>query len=471
MLKIISAVSAATVPTNAIMVHLTNNQAGSSLIVDQNGRSLQYGLGNDDTVTVDHERYSAICRGIVAEAERLELLHIVLDLQEFLKIGTGSITNVVRTLAIDLQLASHKPGKHKNGGEKEYGGLSTVYVLSAEDNEAGLEVGNQIGIGTNQCRELVDEPSNFLFPMEFGERAKRLAAGLRGVTVSVKDYDTLQAEGFDLLCAVGKGSKNKPCLIEVAYMGGKKSDRPVVINGKGITLDTGGTDLKLSGAIQGMQKDMGGGAAALMAVIIAARLGLTVNVIAVIPSAENLVSSDCYRTMDVHTSYGGRSVEVRNTDAEGRLVLEDGNAYAVRELKPGLLVTVATLTGAVRLALADLYTGVFCADRDYVQRLYGWGQQTGNPVWHLPHQGYEFFLKSDIADIANVAAKGSKDGGACVAAAYLAGPVEGMVDTYVHLDIAGTAMEGNGRDGLFKGAATGVPVPLLVRMLEEWQKA
>lgn len=480
MLKIISATAK---PSGVTMVHLTSHQSGSSLTTHKRKRSLNYGLGNDEIATGDRARYSAICRGVIAEAERRELPRIALDLQEFLKISVGEVEEVarthaiyeqieeaVRTLAVDLHLASYKPGKYKTD-KKGYGGVSTVYILNTGSNETDLEIGNQIGIGANECRGLVDEPSNFLFPMEFGERAKQLAAGLDGVTVSIKDYDTLQKEGFGLLCAVGKGAENKPCLIEVAYMGSDEGHRLAVINGKGVTLDTGGYDIKLSGAIQGMQKDMAGGAAALMAVIIAARLKLAVNAIAIIPSTENLVSDHCYRTMDVHTSYGGRTVEVRNTDAEGRLILEDANGYAMQQYDPSLLVTVATLTGAVRLALADLYTGVFCNRQDYTELLCNWGQRTRNPVWPLPYKGYEVFLKSDIADIANVAAKGAKDGGACVAAAYLAGPTKDMKGIYVHLDIAGTAMEGNGRDGLFKGAATGVPVPLLVRMLEKHQRS
>jgi len=453
-------VTASDAPSGVPIVRLNSETETAIWTTTDEGQCLNYGIGEKE---VDRDRFSQICRGVVIEVQRQKISEIVLDFQDFLDISADT-ESPAYVLGIDLQLASYQSGKYKTtkGG---YGGLESVTVINADDYANLLFAGSEVGLGTNQCRELVDEPSNLLDPMGLYERAQVLAYETPA-KVTVLGYEHLKSEGYGLLCAVGQGAANPPCLIEVSYMGGGEKVPPVVIVGKGITLDTGGTDLKLSGAIQGMQKDMGGGAAAIMAVIIAARLKLPVNVIAVVPAAENLVSSTCYRTCDVRTGLDGRTVEVRNTDAEGRLVLSDGIVHAIRTYDPSLLVTVATLTGAVRIALGSLHTGLFSSDEDFAGLMTAWGVESGNPVCLLPHKGYESYLESSVADIANVQAGGGKDGGACVAAAFLAQAAKPLRGIFAHLDIAGTAMEGSGKDGLLKGAATGTPVPLLVRMLE-----
>ncbi len=455
-------------PAHAVQVRLDPDIDTSYLSKTEARQILVYGI--DGTLT-NPARIASIARGVMQEAHRLKLSDLVLDYLDVLPFDENSdLFSEGRLYAMNLMLAAYRSGKYKMPS-KGYSGVENFYVINCRDDEAaGLRTGAIIGVGVNTCRELVDEPSNYLYPEEFGRRVEKLAEGIENVRVVVKHYAELEKDGYGLLCAVGKGAKNKPCLIELSYDGKPDSSvTDVAIVGKGVTLDIGGTDLKLSGAIQGMQKDMGGGAAAIMAVLIAAKLKLPVNAVAIVPAAENLVSSDCYRTMDVIKGLDGKTVEILNTDAEGRLVLRDGITHALNEHDPHLLVTVATLTGAIRIALGNRHTGFFCSDDSFVDHMKIWGEETGNDVWHMPHEGYEADLESSVAYIANVQPNGGKMGGSCVAAAFLADAAKDMNGIFAHLDIAGTGMEGTGKDGLFKGAATGVPVPLLVQMLEHWK--
>lgn len=453
-------------PDHAVRVLLDQDMEVSYLSKTGTQRTLVYGIGYKP---LDTARIASIARDIIQEAHRLQLSELALDYAELPATISDSVTSKGRAFAMNLMLASYRSGKYKTRRSKEYAGVDTFYFINCTTDDEVI-AGITLGLGVNECRELVDEPSNYLYPEEFGKRVQKLAEGLDGVSMRVKHFAELVEEGYGLLCAVGKGAENKPCLIELEY-NGRSSVRgtDVTIVGKGVTLDIGGTDLKLSGAIQGMQKDMAGGAAAIMAVIIAARLKLPVNAVAIVPAAENLVSSDCYRTMDVITGLDGKTVEILNTDAEGRLVLRDSITHAINEHDPRLLVTVATLTGAIRIALGNRYTGFFCSDDNFVDQMKGWGDDSGNAVWHMPHEGYEADLESSVAYIANVQPNSGKMGGSCVAAAFLADAAQDMNGIFAHLDIAGTGMEGTGKDGLFKGAATGVPVPLLVEMLEHWK--
>ncbi|HEX5948734.1 MAG TPA: leucyl aminopeptidase, partial [Actinomycetota bacterium] len=255
------------------------------------------------------------------------------------------------------------------------------------------------------------------------------------------------------------GSANPPRLIELRYKGGGRR-RPVALTGKGITFDSGGLSIKDAKQMEWMKSDMAGAATMLGAMRAVAQLKPKVNVVAAIPSAENLPGGSAIRPGDVLTHRGGKTSEVLNTDAEGRLVLADALAY-LAEQKPRLIVDAATLTGACMIALGDEIWGVMGSDRALIRELLDTGQEAGEPGWELPlWTSYRKQIKSNVADVKNI---GNRYGGAITAALFLKEFVGDV--PWAHLDIAGTAFAEKGGD-YWPAGATGNPVRTVIRFLE-----
>ncbi len=321
----------------------------------------------------------------------------------------------------------------------------------------------------NFVRDLINAPSNAKTPRALAERFKQ-AAKEAGARCTVYDEAQLEKLGFGAFLGVARGSEEPPRFVVMEHSGGGKA-KPVVLVGKGITFDTGGISLKPQegqlGPMWEMKTDMGGGAVALGAVLAAARLKLPVNVAAMAPFTENMPGGRAQKPGDVVKAYGGTTIEVENTDAEGRLVLADALAYA-KERKPAAIVDVATLTGAAQIALGKMAAGLFVTDPKLKERIERAGLETAERVWELPlWDEYEEQIKSDIADVKNT---GGRSGGAITAARFLKKFAEGV--PWAHLDIAGVVWIGGGPDSpkkeyLPKGAS-GWGVRLLVRMLRDW---
>lgn len=314
-----------------------------------------------------------------------------------------------------------------------------------------------------EARDLIHTPSNIKTPLWMAQQA--IARGKKyGFHVSVLAGKDLQA--FGGLRAVGNSSpKPGPRFIEASYTSPKKSAPHVVIVGKGITFDTGGVSLKRPyDTMMAMKSDMAGASAALSIVSAAAQLKLPVNVTALLMCAENALSATSQRPSDVITQYGGTTVEIINTDAEGRLVLADGLAYADKHLKPDYLFDIATLTGAATLGLGRQYAALFTRDKKLAASLVSAGADSGDRVWHMPLvDDYRDALVSDIADLNHTADKGDYSAGTVTAALFLehfAGK-----NRWVHLDIAGTARSESDAGENPKGG-TGFGVRLMV----EWLK-
>jgi leucyl aminopeptidase len=256
------------------------------------------------------------------------------------------------------------------------------------------------------------------------------------IKVSVFDKKKLEAEKMGLILAVNRASRFDPALIQASYKGNPKSKDQIVLVGKGILYDTGGLKLKPGDNMLTMKADMAGAATVLGAVNVAAKLGLKVNVTALAPLAENSIDSESYKLGDVYQSYSGKTVEIDNTDAEGRLVLADAISYAIKKLSPNCIIDLATLTGACIVALGEEISGLFSNDDELAAELLESSESTDELVWRLPlHDDYKEMLKSEIADMVNSGA--SRDAGAIKAALFLqefAGEVP-----WAHLDIAGPA--------------------------------
>ncbi len=334
--------------------------------------------------------------------------------------------------------------------------------VGARQVEDAMRRGTIIGEATNFARTLANEPSNILTPSELAERAT--AAGKEaGLSVEVLEREEMQKLGMNTLLAVARGSAEPPKLIILRIPGlGKKASKGSPLHafvGKGVTFDSGGISIKPAEKMEDMKADMAGGAAVLGAMLALARLKPRESVIGLIPAVENLPGGRATRPGDVVKSYLGKTVEIINTDAEGRLILADALAYA-RTLGATRLVDVATLTGACVIALGQVNAGMMGTDQELMDLLRANCSMTGEKLWQLPlDEEYRKHIRSEIADVKNV---GNRWGGAITAAKFLQ---EFAEDTpWVHLDIAGVDLDHDGRPFAAKGA-TGFGVRTLVQLL------
>ncbi|HPE85629.1 MAG TPA: leucyl aminopeptidase, partial [Chlamydiales bacterium] len=281
------------------------------------------------------------------------------------------------------------------------------------------------------ARDLVNGNADDVTPQYLAKIAQELSK-LPKVKTQVLDKKAIEKEKMGLLLAVNRGSKRDPHILIVRYEGAPQNKEHTVVVGKGVTYDTGGLNLKPTGSMEEMKTDMGGSAAALGAIKAAALLGLKVNLTAVVPTTENCIDALSYKPGDVYTSYQGTTVEIFNTDAEGRLILADALAYAVKKLKPTRIVDFATLTGAIVIALGEERSGLFSNNDKLAKALEEAGDRSGEKVWRFPlDTEYKELLKSDIADIKNCA---KRQAGSITAAIFLQ---EFVGNTpWAHVDIA-----------------------------------
>lgn len=350
--------------------------------------------------------------------------------------------------------------KSKKNGDK---GLQHL-TLAVEDKAAttagkkAVAWGEALAIGINTARTLGNLPPNVCHPSYMADQAKALGkANDKVLTVEVLGEADMKKLGMGSFLAVSNGSDQEGKLIVMEYKGGKKSAAPVVLVGKGITFDTGGISLKPGAGMDEMKFDMCGAASVLGVMSALVASGLPVNVVGVMACAENMPSGRATRPGDIVTTMSGQTVEILNTDAEGRLVLCDALTYIAR-FKPAVVIDIATLTGACVVALGKVVSGLFSPSDDLANALLEAGQQSGDRAWRMPvWQDYQDMLDSPFADIANIG--NAPNAGAITAACFLARFTKDY--TWAHLDIAGTAWNSGAQKG-----ATGRPVPLLLQYLK-----
>jgi leucyl aminopeptidase len=361
-----------------------------------------------------------------------------------------------------------KSGSQQSGPPQPAGpGLARLLVGPDSGGSQALSRAVAIAGAVGIARDLANTPSARKSPSWLAEEAVRLTAG-RGVVARIWAEDELAAAGFGGILAVGSGSVRPPRLIELSYsppdsvpsQAGARSH--VVLVGKGITFDSGGLSLKPTDSMKAMKTDMSGGAVVIAVLSALASLGVPHRVTGLVAAAENMPSGSAYRPGDVVTHYGGRTVEVLNTDAEGRMVLADALAYAVAGLEPDQLIDVATLTGAARVALGTTHAALYATDDALAQSLAAAGQASGDRVWRMPlEDSYRPSLTSEVADLAHVA-RDNTSAGSIVAALFLREFAGGR--PWAHLDIAGPGRSADNNGELSKGA-TGFGVRLLLRHL------
>ncbi len=320
--------------------------------------------------------------------------------------------------------------------------------------QQGLTRGRAIAAGVTLARECANRPGNHCTPAWLGEQAKKLAREA-GLKAQVFDRAAIEKLGMGAFLAVTQGSHEPPRFIVLRYDGAPKSQPPLVLVGKGITFDTGGISIKPAAEMDEMKFDMGGAASVLGTLRAVAELKPRVNVVGLIPTCENMPGGRAVKPGDVVASLSGQTIEILNTDAEGRLILCDALTYAER-LAPAAVVDIATLTGACVIALGHLHSGLFTSDDELARELLAAGDATGDTCWRMPlDDEYDEALKSNFADMANV---GARAGGSITAAMFLRRFTKKY--RWAHLDIAGTAW----KSGAAKGA-TGRPVALLTHFV------
>ena len=389
--------------------------------------------------------------------------------------GEASADLFAADLAFGALLRSYAFKKYRTARKSEDGaedeprdGVRRLTVHCAKPDAAAKAFASRKALaqGIFLARDLVNEPANMLGPVEFAERARELASA--GVEVEVLDEDQLRALKMGALLAVGQGS-DRPSRVVVMQWHGAKSKRAKTLAfvGKGVCFDTGGISMKPAGGMEDMKGDMGGAACVAGLMLALAGRRAAVNAVGLVGLVENMPSGKAQRPGDIVTSMSGQTIEVLNTDAEGRLVLADVLWYAQQRFKPRFIVDLATLTGAIIVALGKEHAGLFCNDDRLAGELTAAGEATGEKVWRLPlGKAYDKLIDSKNADMKNI---GGRHAGAITAAQFVQRFIKDTA--WAHLDVAGTAMD-SARNEINPSWASGWGVRLLDRLIcDHYEKA
>jgi len=374
--------------------------------------------------------------------------------------GSASLYTRLREAVIASEGALYRFEQCKSGSEKEKRPLKKMGLFIGSMHktkalESAILHGQGIAGGTSLARNLGDLPGNICTPAYLAEQARAIGRKSRKLKVQVLEEKQMQALGMGALLSVSRGSRQPAKLIVMEYRGSTPNAKPVVFVGKGLTFDAGGISIKPAAAMDEMKYDMCGGASVLGTMAACVEMDLPINLVGVIPSSENLPDGDANKPGDIVTSMSGQTIEVLNTDAEGRLILCDALTYSER-FKPAAIIDIATLTGACVIALGAHASGLLSNDDKLAQEVLAAGEDSGDRAWQLPlWEDYQSQLDSNFADMANIGGRGA---GTVTAACFLSRFTKKM--KWAHLDIAGTAW----KTGPEKGS-TGRPVPLLVQFL------
>ncbi len=420
------------------------------------------GLGKAEGLTLDRVREASALAARQARSLGLNSLAThVLGARVL-----GDAPAAAQAIVEGATLGLYRFDQYKTADNGSTGTLSRL-IISVEDSAAARAIrktvkqGTIVAEGTEFARNLANTPANYHTPSDLAAAARELAKRY-GVDCQVLSKSQIERLGMGALLAVSQGSHQPPKFIVMQHNKAKKNLDTMVFVGKGITFDSGGISIKPSKNMDHMKYDMSGAAAVMGTMMVAARLEWPVHLVGLVPTSENLPGGGAIKPGDVVTSLSGQTIEILNTDAEGRLVLADGLAYAER-FKPALTIDLATLTGACVVALGDQASGVMGTNELLVNRLMKAGQFCGERVWPFPlWSAYQDAMKSSVADLQNIS---SMDGGGTITAgAFLSRFAKGP---WAHLDIAPTAWSTSGRPECTKGA-TGVGVRLLAQFVEDW---
>lgn len=424
-------------------------------------RVLLIGLGKGEQVSAEGLRRAAATA--VRQARELQVGALTLGFNGPLPLAPA-VTG--QAIAEGLELGAYRYHKYRTNlsDEQRFTVERATVIVGADEAPlgAGLATGQAVARGVAFARDLVNTPGYALTPAAFGDEA--VALGKRvGLKVTVLDKAQLEQGGFGGIMAIGRGSVNDPRFIIMEYGEAREGVPTICLVGKGLTFDSGGLSLKPAEFMVTMKSDMGGAAAVFGALQVVAELKLPLHVVGLVPAAENMPGANAVRPDDVVVTLSGKTVEVINTDAEGRVILADGLFYAQR-YKPAAIVELSTLTGAIIIALGAHATGMMGTSQALVDRLSRAGEASAERVWQLPlWDEYHEMIKSEVADIKNI---GGRAAGSITAGAFLAAFVGDY--PFVHLDIAGTAFAERPAKPYDSPGGTGVGVRLLAEFLRAY---
>ncbi len=426
-------------------------------------RVIVVGLGKAEDFTLDRVRQAA---GSSIKAARKAKAGKVVSIVHGAGIGGLSMSEAARCLTEGALLANFSYNELKTDKENNHEILQFVIAENDEakikEMEEGIQKGRILAEMTNMTRRLVSTPANRMTPSILAQQAKSLADDL-GLSCQVMNRKQLEELGMNAIVGVGKGSCEEPHMVIIQYSGAPDNNDITAIVGKGMTFDSGGISIKPADGMHMMKDDMGGAAAVLGAIGAIAKMKLHANVLAIAPLAENMPSGSAQKPGDVVTSLSGKTIEILNTDAEGRLILADAVYYA-KELGASRIIDVATLTGSVVVALGHESSGYVSNHDEFSRKLDNAATISGEKCWRLPiFEEYREYLKSDTADLKNI---GGRPAGAITAGMFI-GSFNGDLP-WIHLDIAGTVWTDKDLPYIGKGA-TGVAVRTLFHLVEQYQ--
>ncbi len=424
-------------------------------------RLLVVGVGKESLTRETVRKAAGTAAGVALKTRAARLLLVVPELSEL------AADEVAECLAEGVVLGGYRFDKYKTAKEDEpvahIKAVSFWGTARAATLRRGMDRGRVAAMNAWAARDMANEPGNHWTPNHFADYGRALAER-RGLTCKVLDKAAMKRLGMGGILGVNQGSAQPPKMVVVEYRTGKKVPTLLLV-GKGLTFDAGGISLKPSAGMEEMKYDMCGGAAVLAAMAaVAEERPKKLDVVAIVPATENLPGPAALKPGDIITHYGGKTVEVVNTDAEGRLILADALAYGIEKYQPSAVVDLATLTGAVIVGLGHHRTGLLANDDALAARLSEAGERSGEPVWRLPlDKEYAKQLESQVADLKNI---GNRAAGTITGGAFLQ---EFVGDTpWAHLDIAGTAWNFTEKSYVPKGSS-GVGVRLLLELIRAWQ--
>lgn len=421
-------------------------------------RIILVGLGKEDRLDLDKVRMAMSVAVRRVEEIRLRSFTISLPLMDSKEedIATAAVEGII--------LGYYRFDKYKTEDDDKKFKIKEFTILTSDKKADIVAEKAQEAIticeNTNIARDLVNDTTYEVQPERLADYARKIALSqkLRCTVISGRD---VQKKGMNLLYEVGKGSVHDPHLVIIEYYGKKSSDEKVVLAGKGITFDVGGVHLKPTGYLEMMRFDMAGAAAVIGTMKALCELNVKRNVIAVIPMCENMIGKLAYKPGDIIRSYSGKTVEVVNTDAEGRLILADAIAYAVDKYNPTAVIDIATLTGSSMATFGEHIAAIIGNNKELAARMFKAGQRTHELTWELPiYEEYREKMKSDLADLKNAGYKNGRYAGAITGACFIENFVEDI--PWLHIDIAGTAWRED-NTGYYRAGATGYGVRLLTR--------
>lgn len=421
-------------------------------VIKKNGLVLFVGLGKPQDLTLTALRITvkkALLSSFLKKCEEVELIPNAVDEKSVVAIIEGYL------------IGTYKWEKYKSKPKDDKSTiLKNVHLVAPDKKE--FRQAAVICRGVNFTRNLVNDNADVVTADLFEKEVKGLVKGHKNVTLEILNEKELRAKGLNLHVAVNQGSNKEPKLIIIKYNGGGAKEGYTAVLGKGMTFDTGGLNLKPSNHIESMRIDMSGAGAVMGTLKNILELKIPKNIIFAMGLAENAIGPGAYKPGDVFTGYAGKSVEIGNTDAEGRLVLADAIAYLVKNYKPARIIDLATLTGACVVALGFDYSGLFSNNDELARQLVHSSNDTDDRVWRMPvYPEIKDYIKSQIADLKNTSS--IRGAGACTAAEFLRTFTEGT--EWAHLDIAGSAFVENGCRMYFNHGATGAGVRLVTHYL------